>query len=544
VRRLRITVLDLTTGHPTRALYARIMNANLASIMPQAVAVWCEEAGHRVRFVCYTGFEPLERDVLADTDVLFVSAFTQAAHLAYAISNLHRRHGAVTVLGGPHARCYPDDAARYFDYVLGFTDRSLVDRVLRERARHRTVGAVLSAARQPTELPGVRARWKFIAATLDKTPALKIVPMVGSLGCPYTCSFCIDSTVDYQPMHFDQIGDDLRFLLTKFERPRVGWHDPNFGVRFDDYMGLIEEAVPPGRIDFLAESSLSLLSEPHLARLQRNGFKALLPGIESWFALGNKAKTGRQVGEEKMQQVAAHVNTMLRYIPYVQTNFVFGLDTDEGSAPFELTKRFLRLVPGAFPAFSLLSAFGQAAPLNLQLQRDGRVLPFPFHFLDASQAMNVRPRNYAWTSFYDHLLDVERFAYSWPQMARRFAHNRGAVPKWVNVLRGLSSERWGRVAHHAHIRHLLGTASDVARFHDGATDGVPRYYIDRIRRDLGPLWSALPEGGVTHDQNAYSRKDADRTTGIPLAAPARPRTRAVHAAGGRVEADSGQGRLA
>ena len=31
--------------------------------------------------------------------------------------------GAITVIGGPHARCYPEDTARYFDYVLGFTDK-------------------------------------------------------------------------------------------------------------------------------------------------------------------------------------------------------------------------------------------------------------------------------------------------------------------------------------------------------------------------------------------------------------------------------------
>ena len=37
MRRLRIAVLDLVTKAPTRALYARIMHPNLASIMPQVV---------------------------------------------------------------------------------------------------------------------------------------------------------------------------------------------------------------------------------------------------------------------------------------------------------------------------------------------------------------------------------------------------------------------------------------------------------------------------------------------------------------------------
>src|SRR4029078_9783422 len=89
-----------------------------------------------------------------------------------------------------------------------------------------------------------------------------------------------------------------------------------------------------------------------------------------------------------------------------QTNFVLGLDSDEGPEPFELTKRFIDLAPGAFPAFSLFSSFGLAAPLNLEYQRAGRVLPFPFTFLNNNHAMNVRPANYRWEEFYDHLVDV------------------------------------------------------------------------------------------------------------------------------------------
>jgi hypothetical protein len=63
--------------------------------------------------------------------------------------------------------------------------------------------------------------------------------------------------------------------------------------------------------------------------------------------LGDKSKTGTQVGMNKVRQIAEHVNLILSYIPYVQTNSVLGLDADEGAEPFELTKRFLDLTPGA-----------------------------------------------------------------------------------------------------------------------------------------------------------------------------------------------------
>ena len=212
VHKLRIGIIDLVTRGPTRALYARAMNANLASIMPQVVGVWCEAEGHDVTFVCYTGFENLVEELPENVDLVFIGAFSEAALLAYSLSTLFRSRGAITILGGPHARCYPEDARKYFDYVLGFTDQSVIRDVLQDRARHRPLGVHLAAPRQPLALPSLRERWKFIAPTLDKAPVLKLVPMLGSLGCPYTCSFCIDSVVPYQALDFGDITEDLRFL--------------------------------------------------------------------------------------------------------------------------------------------------------------------------------------------------------------------------------------------------------------------------------------------------------------------------------------------
>jgi hypothetical protein len=507
MRRLRVSILDLVTKGPTRALWGRAMQPNFASIMPQVVGVWCEEAGHDVRFLCYTGLEDLTRELPADTDLLFIAAYTQSAQLSYAVSSLYRKRGVVTVLGGSHARCYPEDASQYFDYVLGFTDKALVDDVLRDCAPHRP-GLQLAAKRQPTHLPGIKQRWKFIAPTIAKTPVIKLVPMIASLGCPYSCSFCIDATVDYQPLDTGQIKEDLRFLLGQMRRPRVGWHDPNFGVRFDEIMSAIEEAVPPGRIDFAAESSLALLSEPHLKRLRASGFKAMLPGVESWYSLGGKSKTGAASGLDKVRKVADHLNMVLSYIPYVQANFVLGLDEDEGDEPFELTKRFVDLSPGVFPAYSLLSAFGQAAPLNLDLQRAGRVLATPFHFLDNNRATNVRPKNYTWAALYENVIGLRKHSFSWRAVGRRFAANRGAVPRWLNALRARSSEGAGRIRYDATVRRLLDSDASLRRFFDGETTALPRFYTDQMRSDLGFLWDSLPEGALAHDQNAYLRTHA------------------------------------
>jgi hypothetical protein len=479
------------------------MNANFAAIMPQVIANWCEEEGHNVSYVCYTGFEDLIKELPEKVDLVFIGAFTEAAQTAYALSNLFRSRGAITVIGGPHARCYPQDAQKYFDYVTGFTDKTVIKEILNDCSQHRPVGLFLKADRQPSFLPGVRERWKFIEQTLKKSPVIKLVPMIGSLGCPYTCSFCIDSEVPYQQLDLQVMKDDLSFLLTKFKRPAVGWHDPNFGVRFDEFLDAIEETIPPGKIDFIAESSLSILSEPHLKRLKRNGFKAILPGIESWYELGNKSKTGQMRGLNKVKEVSEHVNMILSYIPYIQTNFVLGLDSDEGYEPFELTKKFIDMSPGAFPGYSLLSAFGQAAPLNLDYQRDNRIIPFPHQFLDNNHAMNIKPKNYSWVEFYEHVIDLRKYTFSWKSIAKRLQSNKTAIPKWMNVVRAVSSEGFGRIRYDNEIKQRLITDRQFRNYFEQETTELPQFYTNQVKKNLGSLWEWLPDGALYHDPNAY-----------------------------------------
>lgn len=505
--KLRVGILDLAARAPTKKMFSRLMRANLASIMPQVLAVWAEEAGHEVHFVCYTGVEDLSKELPADLDMLFISAFTRSAHIAYALSQMCRAQGCVTVLGGPHARCYPDDAQRYFDYVLGITDRALVEDVLNDCTQHRPLGVALSAGSQPLHLPGVQERWKFVSATLAKTPTrIKFVPMIGSLGCPYQCSFCIDSKVDYQPLEYQQISDDLKFLQTKMDKPTVAWHDPNFGVRFDDYLSLIEEASPEGKLSFVAESSLSLLSEKNSKRLGEAGCIAILPGIESWFDMGNKSGTGLRQGEEKVLEVSAQVNMILRHIPYLQANFVLGLDGDAGAGPFELTKKFIELTPGAFPAYSLLSAFGEAVPQNIDLQREGRILGFPFYFLDNNKAMNVRPLNYEWPEFYDHLIDLMEFSFAPRALYRRFRATRGALSKFMNLVRAGSSEGYFRLQYHKRLRAMMDSDPTLLPYLNQESSELPEFYTRTISKSLGEFGQHLPQGGMLHDQNAYLKK--------------------------------------
>jgi hypothetical protein len=299
------------------------------------------------------------------------------------------------------------------------------------------------------------------------------------------------------------IKEDLRFLVRNMRRPKVAWYDPNFGVRFDNLMDALEEAVPPGSVRFIAECSLSLLNEENVKRLKRNGFKVVMPGIESWFGYGEKSRTGQKTGVEKVRQVADQVNMIQSYISYVQVNFLYGVDQDEGPEPFELTKKFIDLAPGAYPSYALLTAFGRGAEHNLEYQRGNRVLPFPFHLLRSVLTLNVRPKNYSWTDFYDHMIDLLTYSFSLRSMYRRFRAIKMTVPRWVSLALSLSVGGYGKIKYHSEIRRLLDTDSRFRGYFEQETEALPPFFMDRIRKELGPWWRWLPEGALYHDPNAY-----------------------------------------
>ncbi|MHC4225472.1 MAG: radical SAM protein, partial [Planctomycetota bacterium] len=328
-------------------------------------------------------------------------------------------------------------------------------------------------------------------------------------------SFCIDSTVRYQPQHPEQIHEDLVFVQKVMKDPFVGWYDPNFGVRFDETMEVIERAAPNGGIRFVAESSLSLLGEANLKRLGASGFVALLPGVESWFDHGEKAGTKRLTGMEKVRAVADHMNLIHRHVPYTQANFVLGLDSDEGAEPFELTKRLVDLVPATWPGYSLFTAFGNSAPLFLELEKEERLLDIPFPLLDNNSALNIRLKNYRVKEFYDHLIDLVGYSFSPRRALRRFRANQAGTARWLNLLRAVSSEGRGRHRYHRKLRSLMDTDTSFVAFLEGESAVLPEFFRNKIRVGLGPFFEHLPDDLKSYLQTGIRRLDRAAVTVLP-----------------------------
>jgi hypothetical protein len=492
----RILLLELLTDGPAVGWYTRnVKIPNFSGVMTQCVAVWCEDLGWKAELRTYTGREDPKLLLAGEWDVVFISAFTRAASTAYAISAAFRQRGTVTALGGPHARAWPEDAARYFDYVLGLTDCDVIRRVLEERAPARALGSVLAASEQPHALPGLRRRAPFLRDALRKARLVRVVPLLGSMGCPYTCDFCSDAEVSYQPLPFDDLADDLRFAAETYPGAMVFWMDPSFGVRFDAYLDVIERSVTPGKLRFGAETTFSLLSARNVERLARAGFTALLPGIESWASYHQKSGLRRMTGSEKVAALASKLCEILSRIAYVQVNLIFGLDGEWGAEPFELTEEFVRQCPGVWPNLNLLTVFGEAAPVGRAMRASGRVLPVPFPLLDQKTCLNVRV-DADLAGFYRSLARLSESIFGPEATIRRAARS----PKWltraVHVFRAFGAEERRRIRWYRDLARSLETDRAVREFFSGGTRAIPERLHELARSRMGPFFPLLPPAGL------------------------------------------------
>lgn len=172
-------------------LYHFSIQKQAAGVMPQAIAVWCRQLGHEVHYcTAYGQKDPLHL-LPNDLDVLFVAAYTQASALAYALAKAFRQRGTLTVIGGAHARSFPTDCLRFFDLVVHDCNKELIEDILRG---HYDPPAAITSGRQLTDFPSVEERMPYIkTASFHKgRPSLfSAVSLLSSVGCPYTCNFCV-----------------------------------------------------------------------------------------------------------------------------------------------------------------------------------------------------------------------------------------------------------------------------------------------------------------------------------------------------------------
>lgn len=495
---MRVGVLevltDATPRNPVVNVYNNHFRRQYASITPQAVSVWCRQLGHEVHYATYYGQARPERLLPEELDVVFLSTYTQASALAYALARLYRRRGTLTVLGGPHATSFPTDSLRFFDLVVHDCDKSLIERILKGELEP---GSVVSSGHVLEDLPSVAERMpeiRIASFERGRPVMLSHVPLLTSLGCPYRCDFCVDWKNDYVTLPQERLLADLRYVSEHLPGILVSFHDPNFGVKFDEVLNLIEEIPAHRRSPYVMESSLSILRGSRVRRLGETNCVYVAPGVESWTGYSNKSGAGRSLGQEKLEGVVDHFRELHRYVPGLQANFLFGTDGDQGEEPVELTREFIRRLPFVWPTLNTPIPFG-GTPMYDRCLAEGRILgeiPFAFYY---TPYLILRPRHYDPLSYYDLLIRLYRTVAASGLLLRRLRSTRKGPLRILHFLRtaGMRVSTLGLQV----MRRRIARDAELRAFLEGRSRKLPGFYRERLRARLGPYQELLSGHDLT-----------------------------------------------
>ena len=501
--KLRIGVLDLLSDAAPQSLgesiYARHFRTQFTSITPQAVSVWCRRMGHEVTYAAYCGDRTPESLLPDEMDYLFVCAYTKAAPLAYALARRYGKEGVRTVLGGPHARSFPDDALRFFDWVVGDCDQQLVADLL-DGQYPRSVAC--SSGRNLVDFPSVEERMPELERSSLRREGRtfwRSIPLLASVGCPYTCDFCVDWDSTYVRIEDDHLRRDLEYIADHHPDVVLGFHDPNFAIQFDATMRVLESIEPERRLPYVMESSLSVLKDDRLPRLRDTRCAYIAAGIESWQEYSGKAGAGRSNGPEKLHSVSQRFEKLRDHVYGFQGNFVLGTDADQGPEPAQLTKQFIREHPYVWPGINIPTPFG-GTPLFDQLRSEGRLLetmPFLFYY---NPYLVFRPKHYGVLEYYEMLDDVFREMNTAGAWARRLTNGTHWIVKAIHSVQAAGA--WSERSEFRRIARLLRRDPDLLAFHEGERRELPAFYRRRFDQRLGRYADLLDEADRTPDLRA------------------------------------------
>lgn len=490
---MRVGVLELLTttraSSLTQVMGHYLITKQYTSIMPQAVAVWSRQLGHQVFYATYYGQGDPKKLLPDDLDLVFIACYTQTSPLAYALAKLYRKEKTLTVFGGPHAKSFPQDCLRYFDLVVQQCDKAMVADILGGAFQP---GSIVSSGRTLTDLPSVEERMPEIKVSSffrGRRPYLATnIALLASVGCPYTCNFCTDWNNPYVVLSPDQLEEDLRYISRNWPKVKISFHDPNFAIKFDQTLDVLEKIPADVRSPYIMESSLSVLRGPRLQRLSDTNCIYVAPGIESWSSYSNKAGVGTKRGSEKVRLVAEHIEAIHAHVSGMQVNFIFGLDVDEGDEPVELTKEFMRLTPYAWPVVNIPIPFG-GTPLYDEYLEKGRILtsmPFMFYYFPY---LVTTLKNYDPLTYYRKFKELLVYPATLKMMWRRLR----TTPTWA--MRFFYTSRYFRKGEQMRrfnrVLKMMETDPQFRAFHEGESTVLPEFYHQEYDRLLGPYATLL-----------------------------------------------------
>ena len=223
--------------------------------------------------------ENIERFEYRPADLVGITAFTSSVNRAYEISQIYRKRGIPTVMGGIHVSMLPEEALKYCDAVVVGEAESIWPTVLREFEKGKLKEAYYGTWEDLEKLPIPRR-------DILNNQFYKWGTLQTSRGCPMDCSFCSVTAFNgrrFRRRSLDAVIEELeqipqnRVLLVDDNLIGYGREDLEWAYSF--FSAILKKGI---KKQFFAQASIQFGEEKELIKLAaKAGLKVLFVGMES-----------------------------------------------------------------------------------------------------------------------------------------------------------------------------------------------------------------------------------------------------------------------
>lgn len=228
-----------------------------------------------------------------------------------------------------------------------------VDREYAAMARRGPAGVAIPAS-LPKPVQGFSIpvpRHDLFPNRRNRSPLSRRRPMalvVTSLGCPYTCRFCVAGSIPYRARSVDNVIDELRLLKTLGIR-EIMFNDPTFTVSVRRVLDLCRRMVEEGfGFSWYANGHAGSLTGDMVASMAAAGCHSLMIGVES----GNDALLARYSKGVTRDRVRAAFDLCRRHRIRSLAYFIIGLPGETTATALD-TIRFAKELDPDFASFTV-----------------------------------------------------------------------------------------------------------------------------------------------------------------------------------------------
>ncbi len=283
------------------------------------IASYLEKAGYPVQCLDLS-VQKARR--LPKADVVGITATTPLIYSAWRLAEKAKKNGAITVLGGPHVTCLPDESLKRKEVdivVRGEGEETMLELVqaLEEgKGLKKVFGISFKQKRKIVHNPSrpliknldklpYPARHLFppLENYTNPQPLLSIrspsVNIMTSRGCPFGCYFCYKGTFGrvWRPRSPENVIGEWRQLVEDYQVAEIGVQDDIFNTNIDRAIKICELIIQEELvIPWSTPNGIraDLITEKLLKKMKEAGCYRVAFGIES----GNQKMLREKIGKE------------------------------------------------------------------------------------------------------------------------------------------------------------------------------------------------------------------------------------------------------